>query len=378
MSVSQGYNVVMIVPTGVGATIGGYAGDALPSAKLLSKVADRLITHPNVMNGAMLYWPIDNILYVEGYSLDEFAKGNLGLKPISKRGNSIGLLLDKSIEPDLLTRHLQVADAARATLGIDIKHAVVTPRKLGIKIEVSSTSGASYGSIDDTSAIIEATEQLLKKGCNAIAIVARFPEDEEIDNDNISNEFTVNKSNLNDKIVDNNSNEIIKDFEISNDKFSFSSTLDRSGQQYNTLKIGDNFSLKLSSPSNRYNFEVQTNDNYSDSNKREENNNNTVDDTIKEVVDSIKSSSSSSKELFNDYRKGQGVDAIAGVEALLSHIISKRFKIPCAHAPAFLPMEADNEVSPKAAAEELGYTFLPCVLSYLHRAPALVPIKTLN
>ena len=28
-----------------------------------------------------------------------------------------GLLLDKAIETDLMTRHLQVADAARATLG---------------------------------------------------------------------------------------------------------------------------------------------------------------------------------------------------------------------------------------------------------------------
>lgn len=36
----------------------------------------------------------------------------------------------------------------------------------------------------------------------------------------------------------------------------------------------------------------------------------------------------------------------------------------------------DNCVSPKAAAEELGYTFLPCVLSYLHRAPSLIVLKT--
>lgn len=30
----------------------------------------------------------------------------------------IGLLLDSAIEEDLLVRHLQVADAARATLGV--------------------------------------------------------------------------------------------------------------------------------------------------------------------------------------------------------------------------------------------------------------------
>lgn len=44
---------------------GGYAGDALPSARLLSHVTDWLVTHPNVMNGATLYWPIKNALYVE-------------------------------------------------------------------------------------------------------------------------------------------------------------------------------------------------------------------------------------------------------------------------------------------------------------------------
>ena len=48
------YNAVMIVPTGIGASIGGFAGDALPSAKLLSTVVDTLITHPNVMNGKLI------------------------------------------------------------------------------------------------------------------------------------------------------------------------------------------------------------------------------------------------------------------------------------------------------------------------------------
>ncbi len=52
------YNVVLIVPTGIGAAIGGYAGDALPVARAMSQVCDRLITHPNVMNGAQLYWPL--------------------------------------------------------------------------------------------------------------------------------------------------------------------------------------------------------------------------------------------------------------------------------------------------------------------------------
>ena len=98
MSADPGYTAVMIVPTGIGAAIGGFAGDALPSARLLSSCVDTLITHPNVLNGAMMYWPMSNALYVEGYALDEFANGNIALLPTQKRSHAIGLLLDRNIE----------------------------------------------------------------------------------------------------------------------------------------------------------------------------------------------------------------------------------------------------------------------------------------
>ena len=115
-SSTSGYTSVMIVPTGIGASIGGYGGDALPSARLLSCVTDTLIVHPNIMNGAMLYWPClkadsgqgFGIQYVEGFALDEFSAGRLSLSPKRKRGQRIGLLLDKGIEPELRLRHTQV------------------------------------------------------------------------------------------------------------------------------------------------------------------------------------------------------------------------------------------------------------------------------
>ena len=119
------YTAVLIVPTGIGAAIGGYAGDALPVAKAMAKVCDRLITHPNVLNGAQLYWPLDNIFYVEGYGLDQFAQGQWGLKPVPQ--NRVGLILDQGIEPELRTRHLQAADATRATLGLPILEPVGEP-----------------------------------------------------------------------------------------------------------------------------------------------------------------------------------------------------------------------------------------------------------
>lgn len=53
------YTSVMIVPTGVGAAIGGFAGDSLPVARALSSVVDCLITHPNVT----LSYPISSFYF---------------------------------------------------------------------------------------------------------------------------------------------------------------------------------------------------------------------------------------------------------------------------------------------------------------------------
>jgi hypothetical protein len=35
-----------------------------------------------VLNAAMLYWPMPNTLYVEGYALDRFAEGAWALQPV--------------------------------------------------------------------------------------------------------------------------------------------------------------------------------------------------------------------------------------------------------------------------------------------------------
>ena len=45
---------IFIIPTGIGCEVGRFAGDALPTAKLLASASGCLITHPNVMNGLSL------------------------------------------------------------------------------------------------------------------------------------------------------------------------------------------------------------------------------------------------------------------------------------------------------------------------------------
>ena len=90
---------LMVVPTGIGCDVGGFAGDALPSARLLAAASGCLITHPNVINGASLYWRDPRIHYVEGYGLDRFASAGWGLRPT--RSQRIGLLMDAGIGVDL-------------------------------------------------------------------------------------------------------------------------------------------------------------------------------------------------------------------------------------------------------------------------------------
>ena len=245
---------LLVIPTGIGCELGGYAGDGLPVARLLAAASGCLITHPNVLNGASLYWSDRRIHYVEGSALDRFAGGDLALRPV--RRQRLGLLLDAGIEPELRLRHLQVADACRASLGLEIGPVLSTDAPLEVSLELGP-SGASWGRLGRPDALLRAGDALLRAGATAIAVVARFPEDH-------------------------------------------------------------------------------------------------------------------ASEALAAYRGGSGVDALAGAEAVISHLLTRHLGIPCAHAPALSPLPPSAELDPRAAAEELGHTFLACVLVGLSRAPDLV------
>lgn len=247
---------LLVIPTGVGCVVGGYAGDGLPAARLLAAASGCLITHPNVMNGASLYWSDRRIHYVEGWALDRFAAAELALAPVA--GRRVGLLLDAGIEPQLRARQLQAAEACRATLGLSIGPVVTTEVPLGVGLSLGP-SGSSWGTLERPDALLRAGEKLVAAGATAIAAVARFPEDPE-------------------------------------------------------------------------------------------------------------------SEALVAYRAGSGVDALAGAEAVISHLLVRHLGIPCAHAPALAPLPLDPDLDPRAAAEELGHTFLPCVLVGLSRAPDLLPL----
>ena len=55
---------IFIVPTGIGASIGGFAGDASIYARAFSKAA-KLIVNPNVVNAGGFSGINDNMLYID-------------------------------------------------------------------------------------------------------------------------------------------------------------------------------------------------------------------------------------------------------------------------------------------------------------------------
>lgn len=242
-----------IVPTGIGASIGGYAGDASGWARKFAEFSS-LIVNPNVVNAGCFSGITDNMLYVEGYALDEFFKGSLVLT--SSKGNKIGVVLDKGISQEILNIHINTINAVKTVYGIDINYKI-TEQAVNVDFFVDE-SGVSTGRVKNIEALLPTAKALLEQGAEAIAVVCKFAEPQENEN----------------------------------------------------------------------------------------------------------------------YENGEGVDPIGGVEAIISHYLSKEFKVPVAHSPAFEDFSiATHVVNPKASAEYITPTFLPCVLLGLHQAPKLANSK---
>ena len=87
-----------------------------------------------------------------------------------------------------------------------------------------------------------------------------------------------------------------------------------------------------------------------------------------------------SKEMFSRHLRGEIPNPSGGVEAIITHLISKIFGIPTAHAP--LPYYQDikerDTLNPRVSAEFISTPHYFCVLKGLAKAPRLVPIPNLE
>lgn len=245
---TQKYSI-MVVPTGVGASIGGFAGDASIAAGEIAQHIP-LIVNPNVVNAAVFSGITDNMLYVEGWSLSEFMRGKLGLIPSSK--NKIGVIFDKSIPENVLNIHINTINAVRTVYGIDVIGYEITEKPVGVEF-FTTENNISSGALSCPETMIDAGRKLLRQGADVLAVVCLFQEPPE-----------------------------------------------------------------------------------------------------------------------DDYENGEGVDIVGGVEAVISHYLSRELLCPCVHAPAFEDVSISGGlVNPKCSAEYITPTFLPCLLIGLNNAPLI-------
>jgi len=138
-------NIVFIVPTGVGAEIGGHSGDATPAAKLVASVCDKLIIHPNVVNASDINEMTENMLYVEGSTLDRFLQGNVGLEEV--RSNKILVVVNSPV----LSETVNALNAARVTMGADIS---LLALKTPLVMVASMINGQASGRIENIESLI--------------------------------------------------------------------------------------------------------------------------------------------------------------------------------------------------------------------------------
>lgn len=162
--------VVSIIPTGVGCSIGGFAGDAAPATRLLSATTDYLITNPNAVNASDFIRLDANVLYAEGYCIDLFSRGLVNL--YLPYANRIGVILEQS-SAARLDMAFNVINAVRAVHGVDIEHCLVTERPIGSRT-CRNESGAFVGTLDHPEVLAAACQALLRKGVDAIAVATNI------------------------------------------------------------------------------------------------------------------------------------------------------------------------------------------------------------
>ncbi len=170
------FNTVLLVPTGVGAEIGGHSGDATPVARLLAEASDRLITHPNVVNAADINEMTDNALYVEGSVICRLLNGTVGLVPV--RSNRILLVVERHEEDVFTESAINMANAARASAGIDVAEIVVTEGAFEMT-PCYAASGRATGTVAGLDRLCEVIERHLD-AADAVAVSSLVPVSREL------------------------------------------------------------------------------------------------------------------------------------------------------------------------------------------------------
>lgn len=153
---NSAFSAVVIIPTGIGAEVGGHAGDATPVARLLGSIADTLVTHPNVVNASDINEMPETGLYVEGSLLTRMLMGTIGLQPV--RANRVLPVIDEHENPEFTAEAINSVNAARATFGARMPKVIRLDPPLSMTAEFSP-SGRAMGRIDNGEHLLRALDE---------------------------------------------------------------------------------------------------------------------------------------------------------------------------------------------------------------------------
>ena len=139
------FNVVLLVPTGIGSEIGGHAGDAAPVGRLLAACCDTLITHPNVVNASDINEMPENSLYVEGSVICRLLMGTAGLERV--RSNRVLVVIDAHKDEFFVSAAVNSVNAARASYGLRCPKIIELDPPVKLRARYTS-SGAAAGRVE--------------------------------------------------------------------------------------------------------------------------------------------------------------------------------------------------------------------------------------
>jgi len=149
------FNTVLLIPTGVGAEIGGHAGDAGPVARMFAEVCDTVVLHPNVVNASDVNEMPSNALYVEGSVITRLLMGTIGLS--ATRANRVLVVIDAHRDELFVNATVNTVSGARAAYGLSAEVVCLDP-----PVELRSRyapSGRAAGSVEQLEGLCQVLEE---------------------------------------------------------------------------------------------------------------------------------------------------------------------------------------------------------------------------
>lgn len=159
---------ISIIPTGVRAEIGGFAGDGTPSTNLLASACDYLITNPNSVTASDLYYADDNVLYLEGNLICQLLLGNIGVLP--EKQPAVGAIIEKPSDQRFLNNIQNALNGLRTVGGIDINPCVVTSGAIETEC-VYSPHGHASGNFNGIDELMRALDVIATTETRSVGII---------------------------------------------------------------------------------------------------------------------------------------------------------------------------------------------------------------